>query len=189
MSAAQASPSSRCFFPRLATLSLCQLVLLLAGGKAPAQARYGDITYTQLQLFRIPFTIDPAEKRIRQVQLYVSPDQGRTWYKHADAQPEQGFFNFNAQRDANYWFAVRTIDQQGMAFPLTMEGAQPSLKMCVDTQPPAITIRALPPRDGQVGVEWDIHDDNLDPQRVRLDYHLPYTGEWLPLPITPAATG
>src|SRR5262249_47718151 len=123
------------------------------------------------------------------VQLQVSADQGRTWLQHAEVAPDQGFFTFNAQHDGMYWFGVRTIDDQGMAYPATMEGAQPQRKVAVDTRAPEIVVRALPPRDGHLGVEWDIRDDNLDLQRLRLEYHLPNTAEWLTLPITPAATG
>src|SRR5205809_37556 len=125
--------SSLKFFRQLATLSSCHLVILIAvfiqSGKAVAQAPYVETTYTQEKQFRIPFKVDPAERRIQQVQLFMSADQGRTWSKQADTPPEQGSFYFTAQRDGLYWFSVRTIDVSGTAFPMTMEGAQPGLKV------------------------------------------------------------
>ena len=62
-----------------------------------------------------------------------------------------------------------------------MQGVRPGLKVCVDTQPPTIRLRALAPRDGEVGVEWDVRDENLDAISLRLEYRLPAVAEWLPL--------
>jgi hypothetical protein len=61
--------------------------------------------------------------------------------------------------------------------------------VAVDTQPPVIVLQALPPRDGQVGVEWDIREENLDLQRLRLDYRSSNTADWQPLPISAAGRG
>ena len=41
---------------------------------------------------------------------------------------------------------VRTIDLDNRAFPLTMDNARAGLKVLVDTQPPTIQLRGLPPR-------------------------------------------
>ena len=119
------------------------------------------------------------------MQLYVSADQGRSWQQSASAPPEQGHFNFFAERDGLFWFTVQTLDLESRLYPLTVDGAAPSLKVVIDTQPPSVTLQALAPRNGEIGVSWEIRDDNFDPSvadAVRLEYR-PAGGAWTHLHV------
>jgi len=158
---------------------------------AHAQTVVGDLSYTKQTFFRIPFQTDPSERRLKQVQLYYSTDQGQSWHPYNSVPPDQHFFDFQAPPSADgvYWFSVRTVDMDGRGNPLNMQGARPGLKVCVDTQPPTIRLRALAPREGEVGVEWDVRDDNLDVASLRLEYRLPAMVEWAPLGGDMAITG
>jgi hypothetical protein len=170
-----------------AVLSLLALALCLAPSHAQGPA--GDTTCTRQTFFRIPFDTDPGERRLQQVELYVSADEGRSWHYVASVPPERRGFDFRAERDGLYWFTVRTIDLQGRPYPATVDGAQPLLKVAVDTQPPSIMLRALPAQDGVGGVEWDIRDDNLDLSTFRLEVRLPGGNDWVPVQAEPSATG
>lgn len=151
---------------------------------------FGDISYTRHPAFHIPFQADPADRRIKQVQLYVSNDQGRTWHPYASVRPEDGKFVYTATRDGHHWFTVRTIDQDNRANPLSMENVRPGLKVCVDTQAPVVGLRARPTPDGSVEAEWEIRDENLDPATLNLEYRLQGgVGEWMPLRVEPLAAG
>jgi hypothetical protein len=172
--------------------ALLVLTIVLIASLPPwsrAQAPPGDVTFTRLSTFRIPFQTEPNERRIKQIQLYVSTDQGRTWDYYVSVAPDRNGFDFRAQRDGAYWFAVRTIDLDGHSFPLNMEGARPGLKVVVDTQPPIIRLQGMSPRDGEVGVQWEVRDDNLDPAGLRLDYRLPGSAEWQALRADVPVTG
>jgi hypothetical protein len=165
------------------------LCLLLTGARARSQQiSAGEINYSRFTLFRIPFQADVGG-RIKQLQLYVSQDQGKSWHPVVTVTPEQRHFDFRAPQDGLYWFAVRTVDQDNRAFPLSMEGVQPGLRVVVDTRPPVIHLTALPPRDGDVGVTWEVRDENLDPASLRLDYHLVGSPDWIPLAADLSATG
>jgi hypothetical protein len=175
-------------------LHLAIVVLFLASSwlllPAGAQETSNDVIYSRFAHFRIPFQAGPGEQQLKQLQLFFSTDHGRSWQPSAIAPPEQRHFRFISERDGLYWFAVQTLDHAGRTFPATMEGAQPTLKVIVDTQPPVVTLRQLPARSGQVGVAWEVHDDNLDtalPDALRLDYRSPGGGAWLPIPRTGAA--
>src|SRR5262249_55026164 len=137
----------------------------------------------------IPFSPDGNERRWRQVELYVSVDQGRSWNKQANVSPDAGSFVYTASQDGTYWFATRTVDLEGRSFPASMDMAAPQLKVTVDTQPPSITLRGLPPRDGLAQIEWDIRDPNLDLNSLEVDYRLQGSNEWLPLRVDPRAAG
>lgn len=170
------------------------LLAILAAGlalapPAPAQEVSGGIIFTRSRTFKIPF--NPGDGGLKQLQLFVSSDQGKTWQPSATAAPEEKQFRYVSDRDGYFWFAVQTQDLAGKLYPVSMESAEPSLKVVIDTKAPQITLQPLPPRGTEVGVAWEIKDDNLDasvPDAVRLEYRTPLTGAaWLPLKITPGA--
>src|SRR5262245_3191934 len=116
------------------------LLALLAGivTVCHAQTTPNDIIYTRQALFRIPLVIDKGREFLREIQLYVSTDQGRTWYRAGSTTPDAKGFEFRAERDGQYWFTLQTIDRDNRADPLTMQGARPQLKVYVDTQPQVV---------------------------------------------------
>src|SRR5205807_880112 len=127
--------------------------------------------YAQKQVFRIPFQIDPGETRIREVQLYART-AGGTWDQVASARPGDTYFLFTAPRDGWYDFTVRTIDRQGQAFPATLDQAHVRQRVCVDTVRPVVTLRPVTSAEGPAAVAWEVRDDNLDPEGLRLEYRL-----------------
>jgi hypothetical protein len=173
-------------------LGFCSLLLLsVLAGPTPsaAQDAASDVTYTKQPLFRIPFQTDPNDRRIKQVWLYVSSDQGHSWHPNSNVKPEEGAFMFNATRDGLYWFSVRTVDLDDRAFPVTMTGAKPGLKVIVDSTPPAITLRPLPQRDGQYGVSWEIQEDNPDWLSFALEARPQGIGDWTPIQAEASPNG
>ena len=171
----------------LLLLALCWPALPPA--PAAAQAPAGEVLYAGRRDFRIPFTAANRD-RLKQLQLFYSTDQGRTWQPSAITAPDQNHFVFICREDGLYWFTVQTLDTQGRYFPPTLEGAQPSLKVVVDTVPPVVQLRPLPSRGGEVGVAWDVRDDNLDLRQegaLRLEYRAAGSVGWIPLPADPSA--
>jgi len=173
----------------LASLAVVPAAWAPARGQGPIQPQ---ILYARQRQIAIPFDPDPAEAhRLKQLQLYYSVDQGRTWHLGATAAPDQRKFNFLAESDGFYLFAVQTTDQGGRIFPEKMEGVTPGLRVVIDTVAPIVSLRALPPRGNEVGVGWEIRDDNLDltsPEAVRLEYRAAGALNWLPLYRVPGAT-
>jgi hypothetical protein len=174
--------------PRVLWPVLLALGVLLRAGPAPAQVAPLQTIYTKHTVFSIPFTTDAAG-RLKQIQLYVSRDKGVTWNQVEVISPERQSFKFTAPSDGLYWFAVRTLDLENRFYPTTMDGAHPGLIVFVDTQPPAIRLHGLPSRDGDVGVEWEVRDENLQPGSIRLEYLLPGGVSWLPLAGNLPASG
>jgi hypothetical protein len=155
----------------------CSLVLSVLGLLAlapPARAQAGpDPLFSKYRQFEIPFQVGPGKDRLKEVRLWVSADQGKSWQYAAAAGPEQGKFNYISGNDGLLWFAVQTLDKESRPYPATMEGVTPHLRVVVDTQPPVVTLKAAPPRDGLVGVTWTIQDDNYDPavpDALRLEF-------------------
>jgi hypothetical protein len=171
------------------------LMCVLAGGlvwlDASAQDPGGGVLYCHWRQFKIPFKNDPKTGPIAQVRLYVSRDQGSNWSYTATAPAEDQHFSYNASQDGLYWFAAQTVDFQGKLYPPTLDGLRPSLKVVVDTTPPTVQIQGLPPRNNEVGVAWNVSDDNLDrslPDGVQLQYRMAGGVTWVPLIIAPGSS-
>jgi hypothetical protein len=169
------------------------LAVLTAGLTAfPICAQVTDdvkLLPTRERSFSIPFNVTSGDNRLREVQLFVSRDLGQTWTYSATSAPDKGnFTQFTATQDGQYWFSVRTIDQQGRAYPPSDREFKPGLKVLVDTVPPVVNFRQVPAQGANLAVEWDVSDDNLDLKSLRLEYHAASGGAWVPVRIDQPAT-
>jgi len=167
--------------PFLARAVVLGVALLLAVGPADGQVGEPKLHYTRFNTITIPFNTDPAEKRIKQVLLYVSEDQGKTWAQVAAVLPSESGFKFNARQDGWYWFGVQIMDTTGGLHPATLPELRPGLKIALDTAAPKVTLRAAQQRDFPAAVEWDIADENPDLLTLRLEYRPAGGAAWLPL--------
>jgi hypothetical protein len=160
-----------------------------ARGQGPIQPQ---VLYARQRQINIPFDPDPAEvHRLKQLQLYYSTDSGRSWHLGATAAPDQKRFNFIAEGDGLYWFAVQTTDLQNRNYPDKREGLAAALRVVFDSVPPVVNLKALPPRGNEVGVTWDVRDDNFDGNQagaIKLDYRPVGATAWTPL-FRPAGAG
>jgi hypothetical protein len=164
-------------------------MFILAGADC-AWAQPSEAIYCRQNAFRIPFQIDAGEQaRLKLVELYVAEDGTKNWKLFKTVGPTERHFPFRAERDGTYSFLVRTVDSDGRAFPAAVEGASPGLRVIVDTMLPTATLRALPGRQEQVGVEWEVRDTNLDPATLQLEYRGQNGGEWQLVSAEPAASG
>src|SRR6202040_2822706 len=107
----------------LTILCVCLACLLLLQ-LANAQDSSSEAIYFNLRHGKIPFNPLPARQRVKQLQLFLSADHGRTWQPSAVAPPDQGYFRFICDRDGLYWFTVQTLDMDGRYFPPALDNAQ-----------------------------------------------------------------
>jgi hypothetical protein len=146
-----------------------------------------DTFYSRFADFKIPFNAKDA--RIRDVILHASEDKGRTWKQVATSGPGGEEFRFSAPRDGWYYFTVQTRDTQGRLFPATLDQAEIGLKVCVDTQMPIVVLDAITPREGGVGVKWDVRDENLDLRTFQVEYRATGSADWSKLDAQRIAVG
>jgi hypothetical protein len=144
--------------------------------------------YHKSRSFRIPFNVDPADKpRLVEVQLWVSDDSGYTWKMVSRTTPDRPSFTFRAARDADYWFAVRTLDTKGRLYPKEDEPVEPSMKVVVDTHPPALLLEPDGRRGSVAAVRWEVRDEHLDLATLLLEYQPEGGHEWRQAPLRRAA--
>jgi hypothetical protein len=185
------APAPRTPWRRRGAGPLALALLAALAGPPAARAQGAEISYTQQPNFRIPFTVDPSDRRTQQVLLHVSEDDGRTYQYVASAAPSEKGFRFTARHDGWYWFTVQTQDQEGRLFPATLTLAQPGLKVCVDTRPPTVGLRPAESPGYPLAVQWDVRDETSGPDvyTLRIDYRPSGGGTWTPLAVQQAVVG
>ena len=164
------------------------VLTLLGQTTAVAASPPAESIATRQTVFAIPFRVDQTEDPAKQpieLQLHVSTDRGKHWHLYAKATPSQQHFMFRAGGDAEYWFAIRTVDRSGQARPETITG--PGLRVLVDTTPPALRLTARRTQTGQVAVDWKIDEPHIKPDSLSIQYRTSPTDSWRPVNINPQA--
>ncbi len=163
------------------------LACILAGSSTGA-----DTYYINQQQIRIPISVDPARRNeIKEIHLFVSSDEGKSWNQQAVASPEQDAFSFFAPRDGIFWFSVCVVNQQNQREPNDPYSAPPHQKIVIDTMKPALRIRTADRQGDDVAVTWEIQDDHPDWASLRVEYRAAGAAahQWIPSPATPSPNG
>jgi hypothetical protein len=154
----------------------------LAAAETTAAALPEPIYWRQ-NLFLIPYqwsaAADPGEAQ--SVWLYVSKDRGATWQKISEARPQVRAFNYHAEADGDYWFAIRTTDAGGSFWP--PGPIEPEIRVIVDTTIPRFeTLSGILRDDGTLDVQWRVLDANIDCQAWQVDVQTDSHGDWQVVP-------
>ncbi len=149
----------------MGTATLTLAYLMLAAGGTP------DVWPINQSNIRIPIHIDPVRRPlIKQLVLYASSDEGRTWKQVAVASPDQDAFAFSAPTDGIYWFSVTVVDPQGNQEPKDPYKAPPNQKILVDTLKPIVKITEAQRQGEDIVVNWEIQEDHPDLSTLKLEY-------------------
>jgi hypothetical protein len=118
---------------------------LLRKAQRPPQAGAGpalvppDGFVCTTRSFRIPFRMDQDRVNdIKEVVLFCSADQGKTWLEAARATPHQSSFEYHAPADGDYWFTVVVVDREGRRDVETSQQTTPGLKVRVQSTSDAV---------------------------------------------------
>jgi len=153
----------------------------LSAQAPPVTAALPEPIYWKQHLFLIPYQWGSAAEpgAARAVWLFVSKDRGTSWQKISEAKPDVKAFNYRAEGDGEFWFAVRTFDKQGRAWP---QGPyQPELRVIVDTTLPRIDeLWAHATANGAIEVQARVADSNLDPNTWKFEWQADPSGAWQP---------
>jgi hypothetical protein len=160
-------------------------VLLL--GQVPS-----DVDVSNQRNHKIPFGPLSAEQRqeIRDVLLFASRDQGKTWQQIASARPDQDGFVFYAPDDGLYWFRAAVVNRQGKQEPENIYQGPPDQKMLIDSTRPLIRIGAAQRSGDEIAVAWEIREEHPDLSSLRLEYRMKdNSSPWTAVPINPGLKG
>ena len=184
--------------PAPTTLMLALVVLAIVAGRPPVAsaqtapmgqslAAAGPTTalsepvFWKQNLFLVPYqwssSADPGGAQA--VWLFVSKDAGASWQKISEAKPQVRAFTYRAEQDGEYWFAIRTIDHNGRAWPAGPY--QPELRVIVDTTMPRVDeLTGIAHDDGTLEIRWRAVDRNIDPGSWRIEAQTDTSSVWRP---------
>ncbi|HEV8058515.1 MAG TPA: hypothetical protein VGP68_01500 [Gemmataceae bacterium] len=165
---------------------LCVLMAMIA---APVWAAGPDVDHINARSFSIPIDISGGQKdKIAEIELFVSPDEGKTWNRTSVIPPEKGGFAYTAPIDGIYWFKVCTIDVNGKREPPDIYKSDKVSKILVDTLPPTLRIAKTERQGENILVSWEVQETNPDLNALKLEYKTT-DGYWYPVTVTPALIG
>src|SRR5262245_12760404 len=91
--------------------------VLLIGVPAPGGA--DDATCVNMRDFTIPIRVLPdRQHEVKELLLYLSKDQGKTWEIYSRAAPDKKGFEFRAAGDGLFYFSIAVIDRTGRQDPI-----------------------------------------------------------------------
>lgn len=120
---------------------------------------------TRQNVFGVPFSVNSDAGPIREVQLHVSTDQGKTWGLYSRQLPTAREFPFRANADGEYWFAVKTVGSK-----IPDEKLFPELVIAIDSRRPNFNVSLKTDALGRIVASWRAADENLDVKSIKLAY-------------------
>jgi hypothetical protein len=150
-----------------------------------------DVYHINQKRFAIPVKLEPSRRaEIKELLLWVSRDEGRTWNLDARTTPDKEAFNYFAPADGSYWFTVAVLDVNGNTEPRNVMQAPVGQKIIVDTVKPVLTLSAQRQGD-EVLARWEIREDYPKTETLKLEFQLKdgATGGWTPVAVMPDLQG
>ncbi|MCC7424107.1 MAG: hypothetical protein IT428_27900 [Planctomycetaceae bacterium] len=174
---------------------------VLSGRYPPAETTTSDMptagTKTRVvggRKFQIGYKVeDVGPSGVSSIELYITEDNGRKWYKYGTDPDHQSPFDVEVPRDGQYGFAIRVRSGAGLAADPPQPGEAPSILVVCDQVGPQIQM--LPPQQGRaenldkVVIRWKVTDENPHDKPVSLSYATDLAGPWQPICGWQANTG
>lgn len=146
--------------------TLAMTLAWLSLGQAP-----GDPQYINMRDISIPITFqDSRRAELREIMLFASWDEGRTYQQVASVKPDQNRFVFRAPNDGACWLQVACINRQGKQEPENIQQWPPKVKFVIDTMKPVVRVLTARRQGEEIAIAWEILEDHFDPQAFQLEY-------------------
>lgn len=152
----------------------------------PYRATAGRQRVVNSRKFTLAYTVDDVgPSGVGGVDLFITPDQGRRWYRYGEDADRRSPFEVEVPRDGEYGFTVRVKSGAGLAMDPPVPGEPPSIVVLVDQTPPRLEV--LPIRQGQgadlnqITIQWRIHDDMPSDKPIALYFAPTLQGPWEPI--------
>ena len=142
-----------------------------------AAATPDDVWYMNCRRFQIPINLKAQSKDVKDLVLYMSSDEGKTWEIHSTTKPDAKGFEFSSNHDGMFYFNVAAIDHAGKMNPPDPYRVPASQKIYIDTAKPTVRISAERVAD-EIRVSWEARDEKPGGQA---------TAEQLPTAVAAAA--
>ena len=149
-----------------------------------------DVIYMNHRGFQFPIRLQDGPKAdVKELVLWVSKDEGRTWEIHNSARPDAKFFDFMSQSDGLFYFSVAVVDQASRMNPPDPYKAPVGQKIFIDTTKPAVRITEAERVGDEIRVSWEAREEKPEWSSLRLEWRTATGSQWTPLPIEAGPMG
>lgn len=150
---------------------------------APASTSAARQRVVASKRFQIGYKIDDVgPSGVGNVELYITQDNGQTWFKYGDDADHKSPFDVEVPQDGEYGFAIRARSGVGLSIDPPLSGEQPAIMIVVDQTPP--TLEMLPIRQGQglhvnqLQLRWKTSDAYPSDKPIALYVSHTANGSW-----------
>jgi hypothetical protein len=136
--------------------------------------------------FQIGYKVeDVGPSGVGEVELFITEDDGATWYKYGNDADRTSPFPVETPRDGIYGFALRVHSGAGLAADPPKPGEKPAIVVVVDNTPPDVKLLSADQGRGKdlnrVVIRWSVADDYPSETPIALSYTADPTGVWEPI--------
>jgi hypothetical protein len=148
-----------------------------------AQRNAGPRRVVSSRRFQVGYAVeDVGPSGIGAVELFITQDQGRKWWKYGDDPDRRSPIDVEVPQDGEYGFAIRVRSGVGLTNDPPLPGELPSIIVAVDQTPPSVELLSAQQGQGassnRVQVRWRIADDHLASKPVSVYYSPTRNGPW-----------
>ena len=139
--------------------------------------------YVNSRRFQLGYKLeDIGPTGIGAVELFITEDDGRTWWKYGDDPDQKSPFEVEVPEDKEYGFAIRVRSGAGLSMDPPVPGEPPAIIVDIDRTAPRIQL--LPTRQGQGGLanrlllKWEITEEHPAEKPISIYYASKRSGPW-----------
>lgn len=136
--------------------------------------------------FQIGYKLqDVGPSGVSSVELFITPDDGKTWYRYGVDDDNQSPFQVEVPREGTYGFTLGVRSGAGLTSDPPQNGDVPAIVVAVDLTPPRLEILSVEQGRGKnfdkLLIAWNCSDDNLGDKPILLFYSTTGRAPWLPI--------
>jgi hypothetical protein len=134
--------------------------------------------------FQIGYKLqDVGPSGVGSVELYITQDNGATWYRYGADDDNQSPIQVEVPREGTYGFALGVRSGAGLSSDPPQNGDRPAIVVTVDLTAPRLEVMPLEQGRGKNSnkllISWKCTDDNLPEKPVSLFYSPSGQSPWL----------
>ncbi|OWK47193.1 hypothetical protein [Fimbriiglobus ruber] len=136
--------------------------------------------------FILPIEYKPDQRKtVREIQLWISRDQGQIWEIADKVLPSKDQFEFISKEDGLFWVSMVIVYVDGKKDPPDVSRALPGMKLLIDTVPPVVRVTSAQRVADDIIVDWTVDEKFPNDKATQVTYKAMGSGvtsDWQPVP-------
>ena len=177
-------------FPATNPGSLDSPIAVGTGSRTNTVAESIGVKFINYLRFDLQYQVDNGPSGVKQIDLYVTRDGGRSWLKWSQHDGRESPLRvaldqrLNPQTEGDYGFRLVPVSGAGLSEGPPTPGTPPELQVHVDLTPPMIKVYAPtadPNLRNTLVLHWEATDRNFGPDPIAIEWSEHPSGPWKPV--------